>query len=63
MTTYANNIIRHLKSIIARHRLGIPVKVFKGNGPQFSATVAYFYLLEAPVALYKTSTPRYPQSN
>ena len=50
------DIIRHMKSIIARH--GIPEIVFSDNGPQFSA--AEFKLFTDEYGFYhKTSSPRW----
>ena len=59
-TTSANDVIRHLKSIFARH--GIPAKVFTDNGPQFSANL-FSSFSKSYGFTHKTSSPRYPQSN
>ena len=53
------DIIRHMKSIIARH--GIPEIVFSDNGPQFSA--AEFKRFADEYGFYHKTSPRFPQSN
>ena len=53
-------VIRHLKSIMARH--GIPAEIVSHNGPQFSSEVfAEFTKLYG--ITHQTSSPRYPQGN
>lgn len=56
----ATEVIRHTKSIFARH--GIPQEVMSDNGPQFSST-EYREFAAAYGFSHATSSPRYPQSN
>ena len=58
--TTAEEVIRHTKSIFARH--GIPEVVVSDNGPQFSSD-AYQQFAKEYHFTHKTSSPYYPQSN
>ena len=51
-------VIRHLKSILARH--GIPAEIVSGNRPQFSAE-AFAEFTKSYGITRKTSSPRKPQ--
>ena len=53
-------VIRHLKSIMARH--GIPAEIVSDNGPQFSAEVFAEFTKSYGIT-HQTSSPRYPQGN
>ena len=59
-TTSSNDIIRHLKSIFARH--GIPESVMSDNSPQYSASAFSDFAKEYGFT-HTTSSQRYPQSN
>ena len=56
----ASEVIRHSKSIFARH--GIPEVVFSDNGPQYSSE-AYEDFSKEYHFEHKTSSPYYPQCN
>lgn len=56
----AVEIIRHMKSIFARH--GIPELVMSDNGPQFSSAEFSKFAGEYDF-VHVTSSPKYPQSN
>ena len=58
--TTAETIIRHTKSIFARH--GIPEVVISDNGPQYSSE-AYKVFANQYHFKHITSSPYYPQSN
>jgi len=58
--TSAENVIRHTKSIFARH--GIPEVVNPDNGPQFSSD-AYARFADDYQFKHITSSPYYPRSN
>ena len=58
--TTADEVIRHTKSIFARH--GIPEVVISDNGPQYSAD-AYEQFAKEYQFQHITSSPYYPQSN
>ena len=53
-------VIRHLKPIIARHR--IPAEIVSDNRPQFSAEVFAEFMKSYGIT-HKTSSPIYPQGN
>ena len=58
--TTAEEIIRHMKSIFARHR--IPELVISDNGPQFSAG-SYGQFVKEYQFKHVTSSPYHPQGN
>jgi len=58
--TSAENVIRHTKSIFARH--GIPEVVISDNGPQFSSD-AYARFADDYQFKHITSSPYYPRNN
>ena len=58
--TSAEEVIRHTKSIFARH--GIPEVVVSDNGPQYSAEVYKTFAKEYQFT-HVTSSPYHPQSN
>ena len=53
-------MIRHLKSIFARH--GIPEEVISDNGPQYSSKLFSEFAMSYNFH-HQTSSPRYPQAN
>ena len=53
-------VIRHMKSIFARH--GIPQRVMSDNGPQFASSLFKEFATEYGF-VHCTSSPRYPQAN
>ena len=57
--TTAEEMIRHMKSIFARH--GISEQVMSDNGPQFTAAVYKQYASDYRFDI--TSSPLFPQSN
>lgn len=59
-TTSSQAVIRHFKSIFARH--GIPAELLTNNGPQFSAN-AFSEFANTYGFTHKTSSPHFPQSN
>ena len=59
-TTTSQDIIRHLKSIFARH--GIPETVVSDNGPQY-ASKAFDDFASVYGFTHVTSSPRYAQAN
>ena len=58
--TTAQEVIRHTKSIFARH--GIPELVISDNGPQYSSD-AYEQFSKEYQFQHETSSPYFPQSN
>ena len=56
----SSNVIKHLKSIFARH--GIPQEMFTDNGPQYSSR-EFSKFAENYGFIHTTSSPRFPQSN
>ena len=60
ISTSANSIITHLKSIFSRH--GIPEMVISDNGPQYSAAAFEKFSKEYGFN-HATSSPKYPQAN
>ena len=56
----SSEVIRHTKSIFARH--GIPQEVISDNGPQFSA-FEYARFSETYGFQHNPSSPKYPQGN
>ena len=58
--TSSAEVVRHLKSIMARH--GVPTELVSDNGPQFSADV-FTEFTKAYGISHNTSSPRYPQGN
>ncbi|XP_051905587.1 uncharacterized protein K02A2.6-like [Hippocampus zosterae] len=56
----SDEVIRHLKSIYARH--GIPDRLVSDGGPQFSGT-GFRAFAESYGFRHITSSPRYPQGN
>ena len=54
------NVIKHLKSIFARH--GIPQELVTDNGPQYSSR-EFSKFAENYGFIHTTSSPRFPQSN
>ena len=53
-------VIRHTKSIFARH--GIPQEVISDKGPQYSS-LEYKKFADQYAFTHTTSSPRFPQSN
>ena len=53
-------VIKHMKSIFARH--GIPQEVISDNGPQYSSR-EFSKFAEEYGFVHSTSSPKYPQSN
>ena len=58
--TSSSVVIKHMKSIFARH--GIPVEVLSDNGPQYSSGLFKKFSTEWGF-IHKTSSPLYPKSN
>ena len=58
--TTSSVVIKHMKSIFARH--GIPVEVLSDNGPQYSSGLFKKFSTEWGF-IHKTSSPLYPKSN
>lgn len=56
----AASVIKHMKSIFARH--GIPQEVVSDNGPQYSSREFAKFSKEYGF-VHRTSSPKYPQSN
>ena len=54
------NVIKHLKSIFARH--GIPQEMVTDNGPQYSSR-EFSKFAETYGFIHTTSSPKFPQSN
>ena len=59
-STNSSDVIRHLKSIFARH--GIPEVVMSDNGPQYSSDQFAKFANQYGFK-HNTSSPKYPQSN
>ena len=59
-STTSLDVVRHLKSIFARH--GIPNTVVSDNGPQFSSST-FSDFSKSYGFNHTTSSPRYPQAN
>ena len=59
-STTSSDVVRHLKSIFARH--GIPNTVVSDNGPQFSSST-FSDFSKSYGFNHTTSSPRYPQAN
>ena len=59
-STSSPNVIKHLKSMFARH--GIPEVVISDNGPQYSSE-QFVEFAEQYGFTHITSSPKYPQSN
>ena len=59
-STTTTDIVKHLKSIFARH--GIPETVSSDNGPQYAST-EFRHFAEHYGFRHQTSSPRYPQAN
>ena len=58
--TSSTEVVRHLKSIMARH--GIPAELISDNGPQFSADVFTEFTKTYGIS-HNTTSPRHPQGN
>ena len=58
--TTSSVVIKHMKSILARH--GIPEEVLSDNGPQYSSGLFRKFSTEWGF-IHKTSSPLYPKSN
>ena len=59
-TTTSQDVINHLKSMLARH--GIPEVVRSDNGPQYSSE-SFAQFAQNYGFVHVTSSPKYPQSN
>jgi len=55
----ASNVIKHLKSIFARH--GIPQEMFTDNEPQYSSQ-EFSKFAENYGFIHTTNSPQFPQS-